>query len=123
MRGNRVIAAKLVVYGGDDDEYFSFVTSEAYRSINDWMTYRRECGELINEDSWVMRNLWNSTTPKCKGNINLPRNLKSTGVKQLMQRALLLRDSKRLKEVKSDTDFKQIMHSESGSKRAAKWQE
>ena len=68
--------------------YFSFITPEAYYSINDWMTYRRECGESINEDSWVMRNLWNSTTTKGKGNINLPRNLKSTGVKQLMQRAL-----------------------------------
>jgi hypothetical protein len=97
MRSNQVIAAKLVVYGGDDDEYFSFITSEAYPCINDWMTYRRECGELINEDSWLMRNLWNSTTPKCKGNINLPRNLKSTGVKQLMQRALF---AQRLKEAK-----------------------
>ena len=52
------------------------------------MTYRRECGELINEDSWIMRNLWNSTTPKGKGSINYARNLKSTGVKQLMERAL-----------------------------------
>ena len=94
MRGNQVIAAKLVVYGGGDVEYFSFLTPEAYHSINDWMTYRRECGELINEDSWVMRNLWNSTTPKGKGTINNPRNLKSTGVKQLMQRALFAKGLK-----------------------------
>ena len=46
--------------------------------------YRRECGELINGDRWIMRNLWNSTTPKGKGNIDHPKNLKSTGVKQLM---------------------------------------
>ena len=31
------------------------------------MIYRRECGELINADSWVMRNLWDSTNPKGKG--------------------------------------------------------
>jgi hypothetical protein len=49
-RGNQLVAAKLVVYGGDDDEYFSFVTPEAYHSLNDWMTYRRECDELINGD-------------------------------------------------------------------------
>ena len=42
MRGIQVI-------GGDDDEYFPFITLEAYHSINDWMTYRRECGELINK--------------------------------------------------------------------------
>jgi hypothetical protein len=87
-RGGQVIAAKLVIYAGDDDEYFSFITPEAYYSINDWMNYRRECGELISEDSWVIRNLWNSTNPKGKGSITLPKNLKSTGVKQLMQRAL-----------------------------------
>lgn len=52
------------------------------------MNYRRECGESINGDSWVMRTLWNSINPKGKGRINLPKNLKSTGVKQLMQRAL-----------------------------------
>jgi hypothetical protein len=46
MRGNQVIAAKVVVYGGDDDEYFSFITPEAYHSINDWMTYRRECNDV-----------------------------------------------------------------------------
>ena len=97
---------KLVVYGGDDDEYFSFITPEAYHSINDWMTYRRECGELINEDSWVMRNLWNSTTTKGKGNINLPRNLKSTGVKQLMQRALFAQGlRKKLEKGKKRHEF------------------
>jgi hypothetical protein len=93
-RGNQVIAAKVVVYGGDDDEYFSFITPEAYYSINDWMTYRRECAELINEDSWVMRNLWNSTAPKGKGSIDHPRNLKSTGVKQLMASSFCSRTQK-----------------------------
>ena len=106
MRGNQVMAAKLVVYGGDDDEYFSFITPEAYHSINDWMTYRRECGELINEDSWVMRNLWNSTTSKGKGSINFPRNLKSTGVKQLMERALFAQGlRKKLEQGKKRHEF------------------
>jgi integrase len=42
IRGNQLVAAKLVVYGGDDDEYFSFVTPEAYHSLNDWMTKDRK---------------------------------------------------------------------------------
>ncbi len=95
MRGNQVVAAKLVIYGGDDDECFSFVTPKAYQSIRDWMNYRRECGELINGDNWVIRNLWNSTNPKDKGSINLPKNLKSTGVKQLMQSPFLLKESEK----------------------------
>ena len=61
---------------------------------------------------------------KGKGSINLPRNLKSTGVKQLMQRALFAQGlRKKLEEGKKRTNFKQIMHSESGLKHAAKWQE
>jgi hypothetical protein len=74
--GNQVIAVKLLVYGRDDDEYFFFITPEAFPSVNDWMTYRRECRELINEDSWIIRNMWDST-PKAKGNINHPKNLMS----------------------------------------------
>ncbi|MGA9842270.1 MAG: hypothetical protein WBQ25_08140 [Nitrososphaeraceae archaeon] len=80
-------------------KYYAFFTF-------DWMTYRRECGELINEDSWVMRNLWNSTTTKGRGNINLPRNLKSTGVKQLMQRALFAQGlRKKLEQGKKRHEF------------------
>ena len=123
MRGNQVVAAQLVIYSGDDDEYFSFVTPEAYHSINDWMNYRRECGELINGDSWVMRNLWNSTNPKGKGCINLPKNLKSTGVKQLMQRALFGQGlRKKLENGEKRHEFQANTHSENGSKHAVKWQ-
>ena len=111
MRGNQVIAAKLVVYGGGDDEDFSSLILEAYHSINDWITYRRECGELINEQIWVIRNLWNTTTPKGKGTINNPRNLKSTGVKQLMSEPFLLNASKRSEKKEKRQNFKQIMHS------------
>jgi hypothetical protein len=29
-RQGKVIAAKIIVYAGDDEEYFSFITAEAY---------------------------------------------------------------------------------------------
>jgi hypothetical protein len=52
------------------------------------MDYREQCGELISENSWVMRNLWDVTTPKGKGIVTVPKKLKLTGVKRLVERAL-----------------------------------
>jgi hypothetical protein len=71
-----------------------------------------------------MRNLWNSTSIKRKGSINLPRNLKSTGVKQLMQQALFAEGlRKKIEGARSDMNFKQIMLSESGLELAVRWPE
>jgi integrase len=51
----KVVAAKLIVYPGDIEEYFTFITSEAYFELEKWMTYRKDAGEEINEKSWLMR--------------------------------------------------------------------
>jgi hypothetical protein len=87
-KDGKVIAAKIIVYSGEDDEYFSFITPEAWSSLNDWMDYRKACGELINEDSWLMRNLWDVTTPRGNGVITIPKRMKSSGIKRLIERAL-----------------------------------
>jgi integrase len=34
------VAAKLVVYAGEPDEYYCFITPEAYNSAKQWMEYR-----------------------------------------------------------------------------------
>ncbi|HZA64997.1 MAG TPA: hypothetical protein VE573_19120, partial [Nitrososphaeraceae archaeon] len=52
------------------------------------MNYHKQCGEIINENSWIMRNLWDVITPKGKGIVTVPKKLKSTGVKRLIERAL-----------------------------------
>jgi hypothetical protein len=66
-----VVAGRIDVYAGEDDEYFSFISKEAWNSLNEWMNYRRISGESITDESWLMRNLWNVTTPKGKGVITL----------------------------------------------------
>ena len=85
---DKIVAAKIVVYAGEDEEYFSFITKEAYDSLHEWMDCRKQCGETVDKDTWLMRNLWDVTTPKGKGVVTIPKKLKSTGVKRLIERAL-----------------------------------
>jgi integrase len=59
-RQGKVIAAKIIVYAGDEEEYFSFITAEAYNELQKWMQYRQDSGEEIHEMSWIMRQLWDT---------------------------------------------------------------
>jgi hypothetical protein len=59
-RGGEVIAAKMIVYAGGDEEYFTFISPEAWQALQQWIIYRQDCGESINESSWVMRDLWDT---------------------------------------------------------------
>jgi hypothetical protein len=52
------------------------------------MDYRKEAGELVTEESWLMRNLWDVTTPTGMGLATIPVKLKPSGIKRLMERAL-----------------------------------
>jgi hypothetical protein len=76
------------VYAGEEDQYFTFITPEAYYALEGWMHYRRDSGEPINEKSWLMRDLWDVLTPKGTGMATAPKRLKSSGVKRLVERAL-----------------------------------
>ncbi len=91
FREGKLLAAKIIVYAGEDDEYITFVTPEAYLSLESWMKYRNACGENVTKNSWIMRDLWNAAKlPKKeeKGKINEPIKLQSIGVKRLVERAL-----------------------------------
>jgi hypothetical protein len=52
------MAAKILVYPGDREEYFSFITLEVYTAIREWMDYRLSRGENITGQSLVMRDVW-----------------------------------------------------------------
>ena len=84
----KIIAARMVVYSGSDDSYITFITPSAYRELADWMKYREESGEKITEDSWVMRDLWDTRVRIYKGLVTIPKKLTAIGVKRLMERAI-----------------------------------
>ncbi len=89
-KDGKLISAKIIVYAGSDEQYYSFISPEAYKELDEWIDFRRKSGEKITNESWLMRNLWDVTTPTGgpRGLISVPKKLKHTGVKSLIERAL-----------------------------------
>ena len=56
-----IIGAKIVIYAGESEEYYCFITPEAYLSLREWMDFRQSSGEEITGESWLMRDLWQTT--------------------------------------------------------------
>ena len=42
----RIVAAKILVYEGDEEEYFTFITPEAYNELEKWMLYAERVEKL-----------------------------------------------------------------------------
>jgi integrase len=112
-RNGQVVAAKITVYAGSEEEYFSFITPEAYHELHKWMIYRKESGEAIDGQSWVMRNIWDTKRGYMKGLVTAPKKLKHSGIKRLMEDALWtqglrkkLEQGKRRHEFQADHGFR-----------------
>ena len=113
-RGGAVVAAKIKIYAGTNEEYTSFLTPEAYRAVNAYIDYRKEQGEKITKNSPVIRDLirgdrWGKAEP------HIPTRLKSTGVKRLIEDGLKimgvrgkLEKGMRRHEFKTDHGFRKF---------------
>jgi len=87
---DEVIAAKIIVYAGTKEEYFSFITPEAFTALQEYIEFRASCGEKITGESWLVRDIWKSTNVKFQnrgGLATVPRRLKSSGVRSIVSRA------------------------------------
>jgi hypothetical protein len=90
-KNGKIVAAKLSVYVGDTEEYYAFITNEAYNALKGWMDFRASYGEKITGSSWLMRDLWQTTNMNYGAKWGLatsPKKLKSSGIKRLLERAL-----------------------------------
>lgn len=113
-----VIAAKIIVYAGEDEQYYSFISPEAFHSLKEWMDFRASYGEKITGDSWLMRDLWKTTNIEYgskSGLAKLPQKLKASGIKRLLERALWeqgvrepLQNGKRRHEWKAAHGFRKL---------------
>jgi hypothetical protein len=48
-----VVAAKIIVYAGEAEQYFSYVSLEAWKELEKWIQYRKASGERVTEGSWL----------------------------------------------------------------------
>ncbi|MDA4124666.1 MAG: hypothetical protein OK438_04350 [Thaumarchaeota archaeon] len=83
----RTVAAKVQVYVGTPDAYFTFITPEAYAADLDYVKYRESCGERISRDSPLIRDLFVPDRGG-KGEPHMPLPLKSSGVKRMLEDSL-----------------------------------
>lgn len=92
--GDHIVAAKIIVYAGTPEQYFSFITPEAYKALKDWMDYRALYGEQITPDSWIMRNNFRTAYVKREkgggenGRAEKPRKMAVPTINRMLVRAL-----------------------------------
>ena len=89
-KDGNIVAAKIIVYAGSEEQYYSFISPEAYHALNEWVDVRKKSGEKVTDESWLMRNLWDVTTPTGgpRGLISIPKKLQHLGIKSVIERAL-----------------------------------
>jgi integrase len=46
---------KLTVYENTKEEYFTFITPECQKAIDEYLEFRKRYGEIITQESWLLR--------------------------------------------------------------------
>jgi integrase len=101
VRNDTIIAARIKVLNTKTNRYYiSFITSEAYHSIKDWMDFRHSFGEKISDESWVMRNLWQIKSQRYGNYLGLAKHPKKFSVDGIR---MLINDAWKIQGIREDT--------------------
>ena len=116
-KDGKIVAAKAIVYRGTEDEYYTFISPEAYSALQEYFGFRKSSGEKVGPNSPVLRDLF-VPDRGAKGEPHIPKRLKSSGVKRMMEDALKgtgirkpLQEGKRRHEFQTDHGFRKFFKS------------
>lgn len=56
------VGAKIIVYRGENEQYTTFVTSECFEIIQQYINARKAIGEIITANSPLIRDAWDNNT-------------------------------------------------------------
>ena len=68
---------------------FLFISKEAYYALKEWMKYREDSGESIDENSWLMRDLWDTQVAQGRGFATKPKKLASVRHQKTYSKGIL----------------------------------
>jgi hypothetical protein len=63
------VAGKLVVYNGEPERYFTFITPECYLAIEKYLEFRRDNGEELGRNSPLFRDKFDPVNGLCNSNV------------------------------------------------------
>ena len=111
-----VIAAKIRIYAGCQEEYFSFITPQAYYAVEEYVSFRKEHGENLSAKSPVLRDLF-KPDHLGRGVVDQPIRFGSDLVRHLVSDALKasgvrrkLESGKRRYEFQPDHGFRKFFN-------------
>ena len=91
IRDGKLLAARINVYAGEDDEYITFITPEAYLSLESWMKYRSNVENMSPKTVGLCEiygMLQNSQKRKKKERLTSRLNYNLLVLRRLVERAL-----------------------------------
>lgn len=86
-KNNKLIAAKLIVYAGEPEQYYTFISAEAYTALSDYIKFREFHGEMITSESWLIRDQWQKIDKEHGHRLGLagyPKKLDAEGIRRLI---------------------------------------
>ena len=100
---------KIIVYSGTKDKYFTFCTPECHLTIQNYLNYRKRCGERLDSKSPLIREQFNKDNPFT---INTPRFLSERGIERIIDTDLRKSGIRKIGEVHVSHGFRKFFFSE-----------